>query len=358
VLETARGGILREGLAFDECLVGVVTNVTADHLGLRDVHTLDDLARVKQVVVEAVSREGAAVLNAEDPLVAEMAAACDGRVVYFSRTPEHHIMAAHLAEGETGFFVEDGAIVLATGQQRTELVELTRIPFTFGGKIDFQVMNALAATAAAWAAGLNPAMIVRALTTFRSDSTTVPGRFNFFDLNGIEVIVDYGHNQAALEALGQAILSLPPRHTIMVMTLPGDRRDQDLINSGITTLPYVDGYILYDAKERRGRAVNEVPELIRRHLPADTPCEIVPNEDEAIQRGCQIARSGDRFIIICDDPVEKTLATLSSLAESTTRDQACAYPVSPDASELFHRKSHSFPAPRGVSLQPSRKNGH
>ena len=357
VLETARGGILREGLAFDECLVGVVTNISADHLGQGEIKTLDELARVKQVVVEAVRAEGAAVLNAEDPLVAEMAAACDGRVVYFSRTPEQHIMAAHLAEGESGVFVVDGEIVLANGQQRIELVDLERVPFTMGGQVDFQVMNALAATAAAWAAGLNPAMIVRALTTFQTDTATVPGRFNRFELNDVEVIVDYGHNPAALAALGQAVQALEPRHTVMALTLPGDRQDEDLIKSATTTLPYVDAYVLFDAVDRRGRAADEVPELIRRYLPPDIPCELAPVEAAAITQAWQRVRPGERLIVICDQP-EEALATLRLLEESIHEDLACVNPLAPTPSEVVHRRMSGSPAPRGLSLLHDKRSGH
>src|SRR5215217_5820034 len=184
VLETARGGILREGLGFDWCSVGVVTNVSGDHLGLRGIDTVEDLTRVKQVVIENVHKDGAAVLNADDPLVAEMAAATDARVVYFSTNPHNPVHDAHISQGGSCVYVENGAIMLAKNGQRDELVSLDRVPFTLGGKVRFQVQNALAAVAAAWSAGLNPAMIVRALTTFVTDDATVPGRFNVSDIGG------------------------------------------------------------------------------------------------------------------------------------------------------------------------------
>jgi cyanophycin synthetase len=247
VLETARGGILREGLAFDWCTVGVVTNISADHLGLKGVSTLDELARVKQVVVENVRKDGAAVLNAEDPLVAEMAAATDARVVYFTADPHNPVHDAHIAQGGACVYVENGAIMLAKSGQRDELVSLDRVPFTLGGKVRFQVQNALAAVAAAWSAGLNPAMIVRALTTFVTDDATVPGRFNVSEIGGVQVVLDYGHNTAALTALGQAVQALGTRRTVMVLALPGDRRDEDLRTSVEATLAYADEYVFYDS---------------------------------------------------------------------------------------------------------------
>jgi cyanophycin synthetase len=265
-------------------------------------------------------------------------------------------MAAHLAEGESGVFVENGMIVVATGDQRIELVELERVPFTYGGKVDFQVMNALAATAAAWAAGLNPAMIVRALTTFQSDVATVPGRFNHFELNGVDVIIDYAHNPAALKALGQAVQALPPRHTIMALTLPGDRRDKDLLESGTATLPYADSYVLFDATDRRGRAVNEVPMLLRDQLFRDKETEIAPGEDEAVRQAWRRARPGDRLIIICDE-AEKTMAALLSLAESRAEDSSCDTPRTPESTPVARRGQQNYPAPHGISLPPGKKPG-
>jgi cyanophycin synthetase len=325
VLETARGGILREGLAFDECRIAVVTNVSSDHLD-SEIKTIDELARVKQVLVEAVSEEGAAVLNAEDPLVAQMAAATDARIVYFSHDATNHVMAAHLAEDGEGVFVEDGMIVLATGSERVELVELEQVRFTLGGKVRFQLMNALAATAAAWAAGLNPAMIVRALTTFESDTTTVPGRMNVFELDDIQVIVDYGHNVAALKALGEAVAVLEPRRTVMAFTLPGDRRDEDLAASTEATRAYVDEFVIYDSFDRRGRNADEVPELIVRHLPPGTPVEITVGQRAGIESAWRKLRPGDRLIVICDE-VDEALEVVHSLAESKAYDQACTNPV-------------------------------
>jgi cyanophycin synthetase len=329
VLETARGGILREGLAFDQCQVGVVTNVTSDHLGMGGIHTLDQLAKVKQVVVEAVAKDGAAVLNAQDPLVAQMAAAARGRVVYYALSAKHPVMAAHLAEGEAGVYVEDGMIVVADGKQVIELVDLERVEFTLGGKIDFQVMNALAATAAAWAAGLNPAMIARALTTFVTDEVTVPGRFNRIDFHGIELILDYGHNPAALAALGQAVRALEPRRTLMALTLPGDRRDADCEDSVTATHSYADEYILYEPIDRRGREIGETTDLMRRYLPDNKPSITAADQFDAIRKGLQMLRSGDRFVVIVEE-VDAMLDYINARASTCSEDTHCNGPIAID----------------------------
>jgi cyanophycin synthetase len=331
VLETARGGILREGLAFDWCSVGVVTNISADHLGMGGVENLEQLAAVKQVVIESVARDGAAVLNAEDPLVAEMAAATDARIVYFSLNPQNHIIQAHLAE-DNGWcvFIENGMIVLAKGPERVELIELERLPFTAAGKIRFQVQNALAATAAAWAAGLNPAMIGRALTTFKSDIKMSPGRFNRLEFNGVEVIFDYGHNQAALKALAEAITALEPRKTIHVIGLPGDRRDDDLKTTIMPTLAYTDEYFLHDLKDRRGRDKDEVPRLLQSVIKDVRPSQILPGQHEAIMKAWQQLKPGDRLVITADI-VEDSIKTLEMLTDNLDEEGACS--ISPDSDE-------------------------
>lgn len=334
VLETARGGILREGLAFDSCSVGVVTNVTSDHLGLKGINTLEQLARVKQVVIEAVRDDGAAVLNADDPLVAEMAAATDARVIYFSMNPNNHIVAAHLAEDGEAVLAKDGAIVLATGESEIELVELERLPFTAKGKVRFQVENALAAVAAAWGGGLNPAMIARALTTFQTDYEMVPGRFNLMEVNGIQVIADYGHNAAAMNALMDAAKALGSRNTIFVGGFPGDRRDEDLIATIQPTIPMVSHYFLYDLKDLRNRHVREVPNLLRSYLPSEKVCEIIADEQTAIYKAWQAARPGDRLIIIVD-LVDESIEILNKLISSSSDDDGCVLPISQMNNEVI-----------------------
>jgi cyanophycin synthetase len=326
VLETARGGILRAGLGFDSCSVAVVTNISSDHLGLGGVDTLEELAVVKQVVVEAARRDGASVLNADDPLVAEMAAASDAPVIYFSARAQQHIVASHLASGGRAVFVEDGAIVLADGTERVELVELARVPFTHGGAIGFQVQNALAATAAAWGSGLNPALIARALTTFVTDSRTVPGRFNLSERHGIQVVLDYGHNVAALTALRQAVESLGPRRTVLALGLPGDRRDDDLRATAHCLTPVVDEYVLYELRDRRGRAVGEVQGIMREALPVAAPCALVPDQRAALAHAWTRVRPGDRLILIIDE-VEEALEAMEVITEGGAANSGCDTPI-------------------------------
>lgn len=322
VLETARGGILREGLGFDRCTVGVVTNVAGDHLGLEGIHTLEELAWAKQVVVEAVDREGFAVLNADDPLVAKMAGASDGQVVYFSSSPDNPVVTAHLERGGRCVFAESGAMVLAEKELRTDLVELARLPFAGRGKIRFQLQNALAAAAAAWASGLKPATIARALSTFRAEAATLPGRFNVMKLNDLEVVVDYGHNAAALMALGQAVEALGRRRTVLSIGLPGDRRDEDLAAAIEATASYIHEYVIYDPRDRRGRAPAEMYRLLESRLPRGVPRGYAAGQREGILAAWRRTRPGDRLIVIADE-VDEAI----ELIESLPRDGERALPA-------------------------------
>ncbi|HWQ12591.1 MAG TPA: cyanophycin synthetase [Roseiflexaceae bacterium] len=326
VLETARGGILREGLAFDCCSVAVVTNISADHLGLGGVSTLEELARIKQVVVEAVQAGGAAVLNADDGLVAEMAAVSDAPVIYFSARSRQPVVEAHLAGGGRAVLVEEGRIVLAEGEGRIELVELARVGFTQGGAIGFQVQNALAVAAAAWGGELNPALIARALTTFTSEPHMTPGRFNVTELEGVQIVLDYGHNAAALQALGEALQALGARRTVLALGLPGDRRDEDLRATLAATLAFADAYVLYDLRDRRGRKPGEVPRLLRAALPDGRQRRIVADQAAALRAAWGLVGPGDRVVLIVDE-VDEALRLLEQFRARPAEDAACETPI-------------------------------
>ncbi len=310
VFETARGGILREGLAFDRCRIAVVTNIGAgDHLGLNHIHTLEDLAAVKQVVVQNVSPDGAAVLNAADPLVAAMAETCPGSVTFFAADPHHPVMAAHRARGRPVVYVEGDAIVAAM-RGRRQRIPLADIPLTRNGAIAFQVENALAATAAAWAAGLEWDVIRAGLATFASDRQTVPGRFNVFDHRGAAVIADYGHNPDAMRALVGAVDAMPARRRVVVISGAGDRRDVDLREQTQILGAAFDEVILYQDKCQRGRSDGEVLAILRQGLGNARRAGVIEEirgEIPAIDTALTRLDAGDLCLILVDQ-VEPALA--------------------------------------------------
>src|ERR1017187_296687 len=264
VLETARGGILREGLGFDWCDVAIVTNVgEGDHLGLGGIATVEELARVKAIPVRRVTAQGAAVLNADDPLVAEMAKLCRGSVIFFSRNPESQVLVSHRAKGGKAVTVREGAIVIATGRDERRVARLTDLPLTHGGRIAFQVENLLAAVAAGHALGISVDGIRTGIETFTSDLKTTPGRFNVINHRGSTVILDYGHNSSALLALNEAIEKMPHRRRKIVYTAAGDRRDGDIMRQATIIGDFFHEIYIYEDQCTRGRPDGEVMLLMR-----------------------------------------------------------------------------------------------
>jgi len=268
VLETARGGILRAGLAFNECHVAVVTNIgEGDHLGTADTSTVEELAKVKRTIVDVVASDGTAVLNAADPLVAGMAKHCHGRVLFFARDGQHPVIVEHIAGGGAAIFVRDNAIVLTDGGQEQALIPLNDIPMAFGGRVTFEVENALAALGAAWAMGVPKERIVERASCFSSDMTKVPGRFNILEIRGATVIVDYGHNAHALRAMIEALKMFPHQHRAALYSSSGDRRDSDIVTMGELLGNAFDRVILYeDATDMYERKPGEIVALLRQGL--------------------------------------------------------------------------------------------
>jgi cyanophycin synthetase len=305
VLETARGGILREGLGFDRCDVAVVTNIAdGDHLGLNDIDTPEQLARVKRVIVEAVAPSGAAVLRADDPLVEAMAAHCPGSVVFFARDGAHPVIAAHRAGKGRAAFVRDRHIVLAEGNQEIRLVALDKVPLTHGGRIGFQVLNALAAAAAAWSLGVPCEVIRVGLETFTPDMGKVPGRFNLMNVRGATVVVDYGHNPASLAALLETLEQLPHRRRLAVYSTAGDRRDCDLVRQGELLGHAFDRVILYEDHYVRGRKPGEIIALFRQGVAKGGRVKEVLEvcgAIKSIETALKLARPGELLLVQADE---------------------------------------------------------
>jgi cyanophycin synthetase len=247
VLEAARGGILRAGLGFDLCDVGIVTNIgEGDHLGASEIDTADQLAYVKSVVVAAVAPHGTAVLNAADPLVVDMAKYSKGSVTYFSMSPDNPVVVAHRAKGGRAVFVRDGSVTLAVGANEEPLVPLGRIPLTHGGLVSFHVENVLAAVAACHSLRVPKSALVAGLETFAANLQLDPGRFNLLQIHGALVVLDYGHNADALFALIRSVGKLPCERRTIVYSSSGDRRTVDLERQGEILGNGFDRVILYE----------------------------------------------------------------------------------------------------------------
>jgi cyanophycin synthetase len=331
VLETARGGILREGLGFDRCLVAVITNIgRGDHLGLSDINTTEQLAKVKRTPVDVVLPEGAAVLNATDPLVAAMAEHCRGGVIYFARDGGHPVIVEHRARGKRAAFVRDGKIVLAEGAQETQLVSLAGVPLTHGGRVGFNVENALAAAAAAWAVGVPLEQIRAGLATFGSVLDQVPCRFNLLEYNGATVVLDYAHNSSALEAFLDVLRHFPHRKRSAVYAVPGDRSDDVIVYQGELLGTAYDRVIIYEDTELRGRKDGEIFALIRRglakHRRTGEVLEVRGNLN-AIQAALDVLRPGELLVVQPEFPdvgAQYFSRLVGAGAREVTLEQACA----------------------------------
>lgn len=315
VLETARGGILREGLGFSECDIGIVTNVKHDHLGLKGIDTLEDLGWVKSVVVEAVHRNGTSILNADDSIARSMRRRAGGRIAYFSLrggADMPDFLREHIEDGGLAVVREPGAIpggeiVIHDEGDAIHLMRAAEIPATLDGLAEFNVQNALGAIAMAHAQGVPLNVIRMALSTYTTSFEQNPGRLNVFDGHGFRVILDYAHNPAGLRALGDLILKMRPRHrrVIGMINIPGDRRDEDIREMGALAARYFDDIIFREDPARRGRKPGEIVTLLAEGaLSAGFPEERITrilDEDEAAKLCLQRAHPGDLVVLTPTD---------------------------------------------------------
>ncbi|HEY0490614.1 MAG TPA: cyanophycin synthetase, partial [Telluria sp.] len=313
VFETARGGLLREGLAFDRCKVAVVTNIgSGDHLGLNYITTLEDLAVLKRVIVQNVSDDGVAVLNAADPIVAAMAHNCRGSVTFFAADVNHPVMSTHRAQGNRVVYVEGGMLVAAQGKA-VHKVALSAVPITRNGTVGFQVENVMASVAAAWATGVDWERICAGLASFANESDNAPGRFNVFSYRGATVIADYGHNPDAILALVQAVESMPARRRSVVISGAGDRRDEDITQQTEILGGAFDDVLLYQDQCQRGREDGEVVGLLRKGLAGasrTTHVDEINGEFVAIDKALARLSEGDLCLILIDQ-VDEALAHIA-----------------------------------------------
>ena len=323
VLETARGGVLREGLAFDRCDVAVVTNIgDGDHLGIGEVNTPEDLAKVKRCIVNVVPPNGVAVLNAADPLVVGMEAHSAGGIFYFAIDGNQPVLARHRAAGGKVIFVRQGNVVVAEGEREEVILSLDRVPLTLGGKIAFQVENTLAAVAAALSLKVPPEVIRARAESFAADMDKVPGRFNLLEIHGATVIVDYGHNAHALTALVQAIEHFPSVRRTCVYSTAGDRRDCDMLRQGQLLGEAFDRVILYEDHYTRGRPDGEIIRLLREGMASGKrvrQIDEIRGAVTAVETALRSAQPGE-LMLVQADAIDETVQFVRRYVQSITAE--------------------------------------
>jgi cyanophycin synthetase len=314
VLETARGGILRSGLAFETCDVGVVLNVAADHLGIGDIDTVEQLAHLKSVVAESVSESGYAILNADDALVANMAQRVRSQVAYFSMNPENPLVRSHVQSGGLAAVYENGYLSIIKGDWTLRIEKAVNLPITMGGKAMFAIANALAASLAVYSQGMDIEQIRSALLSFEPSASQTPGRMNLFNLSKYHVLIDYAHNPHSYKALGGFVGNWNEGIKIGVVGGPGDRRDEDFIALGKLAAQIFDRIIVKEDEDTRGRERSAVAELICegiRQEKADCRYEIILNESEAIDTALSEAPQGS-LVVILPESVNRAINLIES----------------------------------------------
>ncbi|MCF6132324.1 cyanophycin synthetase [Flavobacterium wongokense] len=303
VLETARGGLLRSGLCFDHCDVGIITNIAEDHLGLNDIHTLEDLTNVKGVIARSVRKNGWAVLNAEDDNCLKIADTLDCNIAYFALDPTddrvHHLINTDALVAT----VEGNHITIIYEGEKYRIEDVTNIPLAEGGKARFMVANILAASVAAFAWGISVDHIREALLTFIPGHEMTPGRMNLFEFKNYKVLVDYAHNPHGFLALKEYLDNFHPKRKIGIIAGIGDRRDEDTIELARIAATMFDHIIVRQEHSLRGKTVDEINALVVKGIQSAGPkvtYDLVPEETEAIVHAFKILKKGDLLVALSD----------------------------------------------------------
>ncbi len=314
VLETARGGILRAGLGFSRCDIGIITNIQEDHLGLSDIHTLDDLARVKATVVRSIKKDGWAILNAEDEQCLKIANELNCNVAYFAMDENNPKAKQFAKEGKIVAVYENGFITIKKGEWKIRVERATHVPLTMGGKAKFMIANVLAATLAAYLQGFKTEDISLSLQTFIPSAAQTPGRMNIFEFKKFKVLIDFAHNPAGYKGVEEYLSSVEATKKIGIIAGVGDRRDEDIKECATIAARMFDHIIIRQEKYLRGRTEEEIIGLIMEGIKASgrtVTHEIISKETEAIKHAISTAEDGT-FITALSDVVTNAIEIVQS----------------------------------------------
>lgn len=338
VLETARGGMIRAGLGFDECDVAVVTNLGDDHVGQDGIDNLDALRDVKGLVVEVVRPGGTVVLNADDAMVCSLARRARSRIIYFGLTADNVALRDHMDSGGQAIYCRGDHIFQYTGNQELPLISLASVPCTFAGRYLPNVANVLAALGAAMALGIPPMAMIRTLNEFKPDARCNPGRLEIIEVNGYRLCVDYAHNPPAVAALAQFGRQLCNQggKCIGVVTAPGDRTNAALRRFGQALAYGFDQLIIKEDTDRRGRQPGETAQIIKAAVRAakpQLPVEVMLSEQQAIERALEHSK-GDDLVVVLYEKYDLTMNALTNLGGKPTHTTCPAPTVAGKASQV------------------------
>ena len=317
VLETARGGILRAGLGFGTCDIGIITNIQEDHLGLADIHTLEDLARVKSVVTNSIKPNGWAVLNADNEYCVRIGKKTDCFVSYFSMDENNPVIKAHCKKGGIACICENGYVTILKGDWKIRVQRTILIPLTFGGTVPFMIQNVLAATLAAFLWGFKTEDIQTSLQTFIPSAAQTPGRMNIFEFKDFKFMIDFAHNPDGFNGIKEFLRHIDSPLKIGIIAGTGDRRDEDIREIGKISAEMFDYVILRQEKHLRGRTEENILTLLIEGIHSVDPnkqFEVVPKEIEAIKYAMSMAKPG-AFIVALSDVVDNAIETVQNYQE-------------------------------------------
>ncbi len=323
VLECARGGILKSGLAFQNCDIAIVTNVSADHIGLGGIDNLEQMAKVKAVVPETVFPHGYAILNADDDLVYAMRKELECNVAFFSMDENNPRIKEHCEDGGYAAVFENGYVSILKGMWKIRVHKVTDIPLTYGGKAVHNIMNILPAVLAAYLyRKISIDDIKQALQTFIPSDSQTPGRLNLFQFKKFQVLLDFAHNPAGLESLGGFISKIDATARVGIISGTGDRRDEDIRELGRISAKYFDEIIIRQDKYLRGRTADEIIGLlvegIKQTKSDDIPVTIILSEKEAFLHAYKNAKPGS-LITLLADKVDASIELIRKLKEEEER---------------------------------------
>jgi len=303
VLETARGGILRSGLGFSRCDIGIITNIQEDHLGISDIHDLKDLSRVKSVVVESIKKDGWAVLNGEDEYCLKIAAKLDCNVALFSLNEDNKAILEHCKNGGVAAIYENGFVTIKKGDWKIRVEKATIIPLTMNGKAKFMIANVLAATLASYLYGFKIEDIKLSLTTFLPGAAQTPGRMNVFKFSKFKVMIDFAHNPTGYRGIEDYLQSVDAKRKIGIISGIGDRRDDDIKECARIAARMFDHIIIRQEKYLRGRTEKQIIDLIIdgiKESDTTTSYEVVTLEIDAIRHAFSLAVEGTYIVALSD----------------------------------------------------------
>jgi cyanophycin synthetase len=317
VLECARGGLLRAGLGFKNCNVAVVTNIAPDHLGLKGIHTVEQLARVKGVVPETVLPDGHAILNADDDLVYEMRRGLQCNVALFSMYENNPRILALQRKGGITAVYENGYVTLCRGEWKMRVMKVHEIPITYGGKAEFMIQNILPAIIAANLQGASIEDMKAGLSTFIPSPNQTPGRLNLFQFKKFTVLLDFAHNAAGMRALKKFTDTLDGTPKLGIIAGIGDRREQDNNDIGSIAAEMFDEIIIRQDKNLRGKTDQEIIRMLEdgiKKIDPNKPIQVIPNEREAITYAIENGKEGS-LIVLCSDIIPDALNLVKELKD-------------------------------------------